>query len=72
MYMDSYRPSHLQFHPVYRKIRVADEEIKSKNPVRKTRGALIKEERENALKTKGPSGAQFKAAMRKGNQTRGR
>ncbi len=72
MHMDSYRLSHFPFYPLYRKVRVGDEEIKSKNPVRKTRGALIKEERENALKTKGPSGAQFKAAMRKGNQTRGR
>lgn len=72
MHMDSYRPSHLQFHPVYRKIRVADEDTKSKNPVLKTRGALIKEEREKALRPHGPSGAQFKAAMRTGNQTRGR
>jgi hypothetical protein len=72
--MDSYHYSRFPFYlyPMYRKIRVGDEPIDSKNPVRKTRGALRREERENAHRSHGPSGAQFKAAMRKGSQTRGR
>lgn len=54
------------------RIRAADEEIASKNPVRKTRGQLRREERQNALRSQGPTNTQFKAAMRQAKQKRGR